>query len=431
MSAIERRRPNRREFVGILGGGAASLLGLRLIGNAFATGRASSGQDTRGEAAFRPHALDGRAIRASATASRVLVVIELAGGNDGLSTVVPYGASAYRTLRKSTAIDEKDVVRIDDTFGFHPNLAVCAPRLAVLQGVGAPDASGSHFEMSARWWTGDVTGKQALATGFLGRVCDALDVGAPVTGVSLAGATPALLSDNAVTIGLPSLNELQWLTSTEPWFRNLRQGYGELAGAASESSAAVHARTGVERALAFAGVLGEIGEPPAASERPAYPASNIGDQLRLAATLIGAHAGVRVVHAQLGGFDTHTNQRGTHDQLMRELAESLTAFADDLGNRGLTESVLIATTSEFGRRAKENNSGTDHGTASCALLMGPVTAGLHGAPLSLTDLDASDNLRATTTLEEYYATLAEHWFGIDAARVLPTKPKPIAGVLNA
>ena len=119
-----------------------------------------------------------------------------------------------------------------------------------------------------------------------------------------------------------------------------------------------------------------------------------------------------------------------HDQLMIELDQALAAFAADIDKRNLTESVLVATTSEFGRRAKENDNGTDHGTASCTLLLGPVHPGVHGDPPSLSHLDEHDNLIATATLEEYYATLAQEWFGIDAAAVLPSTPRPIAAVLH-
>jgi uncharacterized protein (DUF1501 family) len=136
------------------------------------------------------------------------------------------------------------------------------------------------------------------------------------------------------------------------------------------------------------------------------------------------------VHTSIGGFDTHSGQRGAHDERMRELAEALAACGADLDRRDLAGSVLVATTSEFGRRAKDNGSGTDHGTASCALLMGPVHAGLHGEPASLTRLDADDNLVATASFEAYYATLAETWFGIDAERVLPSRPRPIDGILT-
>ena len=419
------RTISRREFVGGLGVGASGLLGLRLVTHAFAYDAATPKGD-----AYVARALAPRTIAAASVSNRVLVVIELAGGNDGLSTLVPYGDVVYRSLRSATAIKPDEVIRMDDRFGLHPNLKLTAPRLAIIQGVGAPDANQSHFEMSARWWNGDASGHRNLGTGFLGRLCDVLDSGAPVTGVSLAGTSPALLSDKAVTMGVPSLDAMRWLHADDAWSSTFRRSFADLAiSPAGEPIPYVTARAGVGRALGFGAVLDNI-TPPSESEVASYPSSALGAQLRLAATILGAGAGVRVVHVSMGGFDTHTNQRGSHDQLMIELDQALAAFAADIDKRNLTESVLVATTSEFGRRAKENDNGTDHGTASCALLLGPVHPGVHGDPPSLSHLDEHDNLIATATLEEYYATLAQEWFGIDAAAVLPSTPRPIAAVLH-
>jgi uncharacterized protein (DUF1501 family) len=284
--------------------------------------------------------------------------------------------------------------------------------------------------MSTRWWAGDERGSKGLATGFLGRVCDALDDGAPVTGVSLAGATPALLSAKAVTLAMPAVDRLAWLRDDDAWSRNLRRGLADLAiTGPGEPASGVLARTGLARTLEFGALLDGLDDEDEPDAPDRYPGTPIGGQLRLAATLLDARSGIRVVHASMGGFDTHSGQRGSHDERMRELGEALAAFAADLDRLDLAGSVLVATTSEFGRRVQENDSGTDHGTASCALLLGPVRAGLHGEPPSLTELDDDDNLRATATLEQYYATLAQTWFGIDADRLLPTRPAPIAGIL--
>lgn len=431
---------SRRRVLTGLGAGAAGLVARRGLG---VLGHGTAAFDVQGSLGGTPatRPLGARHIRAGAADTRALVVIELSGGNDGLSTVVPYGDPAYRRLRDATALEAGEVRRIDDTFGFHPQLAPCAARLAVLHGVGASDPSGSHFEMSARWWAGDAAGDAHLATGFLGRLCDALDHGAAATGVSLAGVTPALLSDKAVTMGLPAIDRLAWLRDDDTWARNLRRGLGELAAApagrdaAGGSRALDAARDGLSRALGFGTLLADAALAPDGERRAdpgavVYPGSSLGEQLALAAALLDANAGVRVVHTSIGGFDTHSGQRGAHDERMRELAEALAAFGADLDRRDLAGSVLVATTSEFGRRAKDNGSGTDHGTASCALLMGPVHAGSHGEPVSLTQLDADDNLVATASFEAYYATLAATWFGIDAERVLPSRPRPIDGILT-
>lgn len=430
--------PRRRILTG-LGAAAAGLVSLRAagaFGRAGDLGPLGAFGAPGSTGALRP--LAARDIRAAATKDRALVVIELSGGNDGLSTLVPHGDPAYRRLRDATAIDAAEVVPVDASFGFHPQLAPCASRLAALHGVGSARPNGSHFEMSARWWAGDENGDRHLATGFLGRLCDELDDGAAVTGVSLAGVTPALLSAKAVTIGLPALDRLAWLREDDAWARHLRDGMARLAAAPAPAAgdpaarATAAATAGIGRALGFGTLLGGpafAGDEAKDANAVTYPGSSLGAQLQLGAALLAAGAGVRVVHTSIGGFDTHSGQRGAHDERMRELAEALAAFGTDLDRRGLAGSVLVATTSEFGRRAKENGSGTDHGTASCALLMGPVRAGLHGEPPSLTQLDADDNLRATASFEAYYATLAETWFDVDAKTVLSAGVRPVDGII--
>ncbi len=143
---------------------------------------------------------------------------------------------------------------------------------------------------------------------------------------------------------------------------------------------------------------------------------------------MAADVGVRVIHVPWGSFDTHDDHRGSHDYQLMELDQALTAFRADLESLGLAETTLIATTSEFGRRPAENNGGTDHGTASTMLLAGPVIGGRHGQAPSLNDLD-DGNLRATVNMGEYYATLAESWFGVPATEVLPGSPTPVSGLI--
>jgi len=148
----------------------------------------------------------------------------------------------------------------------------------------------------------------------------------------------------------------------------------------------------------------------------------LGRQLFMAAELIKADVGVKVIHAQLGGFDTHDGHGYKHNALMEQLSASIKGFNQMLVDARIADRVLVATTSEFGRRVAENGSGFDHGAASSMLLVGPIKAGRLGDPSPLGDLDSNGNLRTTIGFDRYLATLAQGWLGVDASSVLPGQP---------
>ena len=319
------------------------------------------------------------------------------------------------------------MIAIDDRVGFHPALAgLAAHSPAVLEGVGTPDPDFSHFEMFRRWWEGDPTGSAGLATGFLGRCCDQLAGDEPVTGVSLGwGSTPALVSASAVTTALPE-PDAAWFLDPQvenPGYLVIQDGLRALANGNLEGPTG-SARKGIANAMAFVDLLNGL---PEASDD--YPGSDVGHQLSLASRLIRADAGIRVIHVPFGDFDTHNDQRGTHDYLMMEMGEATSHFLNDLARNDRGGEVLVATVSDFGRRPEQNGSGTDHGAASIAMLLGPIDGGLYGEPLALNALDETDNLTASVNLDEYYATLAEGWFGISATEVLEGSPTMITGLV--
>jgi uncharacterized protein (DUF1501 family) len=266
-------------------------------------------------------------------------------------------------------------------------------------------------------------------TGFLGRLCDQLVTDQPVTGVALGGGpSQPLRSDKAVTIGLGDPEAAWFLRNEDEWFANLRKGMAGMAIESSEGTGPMaHARAGLADTLAFTETLQEVDNERI---RERYPNSNLAWNLGTAAQLIDQEAGIRVLHVSLGGFDTHSDQRGEHGRLMQELGDAMGAFMDDLGELGHAESTLICTTSEFGRRVPDNRGGTDHGAAGMAMLAGPVNAGVHGEAPSLRNLD-DDNLKATVDFEEYYATIAEQWFGIPSSEVLESGATPIEGMIKA
>lgn len=423
--------PSRRRFFGVAAGGlAAAAGGTALVRNGEPGVPTPAAPGTGSTAAVMTEITPPRPLPASAdVAGRTLVVIELQGGNDGLATLVPRNAGTLYDRREVVHVPDEELVDFTDEFGWHPNLApILSHNVAALVGLGTTNnPDGSHFEMERRWWAGKSTGNDLPGTGFLGRLCDQLVTDQPITGVSLgSGPTPALRSDKAITVGMSDPQASWFLRSEEPWFENFRSGMLAMS-AERVANATPHqaAMSGLADTLEFARSLGEI-DQERIDER--YPGGSLGDSLGLAAELINQQSGIRVIHVAHGGFDTHSGQRGDHDYLIEQLGEATGAFLDDISDRGFSDSTLVCTTSEFGRRVSANGSGTDHGAAGMAILSGPVENGVHGEPPSLTRLD-DDNLIATADFEQYYATISERWFGIPSSEVLESAPTPIDGII--
>jgi uncharacterized protein (DUF1501 family) len=373
--------------------------------------------------------------KAAPIEKRRLVVIEMDGGNDGMSTLVPYGAGAYKDLRKRTAIDPKQIVRIDDTYGVHEAMKKAhTAGLAYVMGVGSSKPDGSHFAMMERWWRGDVSGTGALDTGFLGRLADAIgDPTARAVALSIgSGSHPMLLSRKAPTLSIPRAdigNTLVGAKSDDEVRYAFQQSLITL-GRGDGNDVAAAARRSMTDALRFAQTLAEL--PEDKNDNTAYPGGTLSDGLRLSARLMAKDEGIRIIHVPMGAdFDTHNDHVGRLPGLLTSFSDSLAAFLADLSARGMREEVLVMTTSEFGRTAKDNsNNGLDHGTASVTMLAGPVNPGLYGEYSSLTKLDENEDLIATMGFDQYYATVAESWFGVPASEVLPGKVSPIPGILK-
>lgn len=365
--------------------------------------------------------------RSRPNSNRRLVVVEMSGGNDGLATLQPYDDGLLRDRRPNLITEASELIDAGAGFGWHPSLAGIAELgLAGAVGIGSNEPDFSHFEMEQRWWQGVSTDDSHVATGFFGRLCDQLDVGAPVTGLSLSGGpTPALSADRAITVGLSDPGSSWFFKESEPWFDMLRSTYGEMAKASATDTARFRAaRSGLADTLRFAESLAEI----SAEENEAFPWSDLGQQLRYATEVLSVDAGVQIIHVRQDGYDTHTGQKWRHADLLQDLNDSLVALVGELDNRGLYDDTLIVTTSEFGRRVEENDQGTDHGGASTMLVCGAGAKGIHGEPARLNRLD-DGNLVAEARFEDYYATIAEDWFGIAATDVLPNGGTAITGLI--
>jgi uncharacterized protein (DUF1501 family) len=366
---------------------------------------------------------------------RVLVVVQLDGGNDGLNTVAPYADDDYRKHRPRLHLGEKAVLRIDDHVGFHPALAGFARllesrQLAVVQSVGYPNPNRSHFESLAIWHTARRDAKRDTP-GWLARELDSVTRGP-------GGDVPALhVSGELLPQALAGGQQhVPSLTSLEQFRRRL----GVPAGAgAAEQRAALDAlaaeergRPGsllqfVERSAVLTYASSARLETVVAKTAAGYPENyGLAQRLRLIAQLIKAGLTTSIYYTRLGGFDTHADQLGTHDRLLRELGGSLVAFLKDLGDSGDGRRVVVLVFSEFGRRLAENASGgTDHGTAAPVFLLGgAVKAGLHGPYPDLRDLADGDPKHAIDFRRVYAALLGE-WLNCPGERVLGEKFEPL------
>ena len=362
------------------------------------------------------------------TNGRFLVVIDMAGGHDGYSMAIPYTDASYYTRRPNVSVPANQVLPFATGMGLHPNLAnVKNHPLALVQGVGHPNPDFSHFEMIRRWWFGDTTGTVFPHYGFLGRICDIIaQPDDAATGVSLGwGPTPALSSASAITLSQDPYSNGQYPSYGDPGmdaaWKAAQQAMSQEDRA--EATMLFAGRQGIRTALHFSDLVSAI--PPSTVT---YPDTGLGAQLAATARLLRAGAGIRIVHVPFGAsFDTHENHRSTHDGIMTELDGALSAFLTELEGLDLAKNVLVATQSEFGRRADQNETGLDHGTATMGMFCGAVHPGVFGTAANWKTLDTNGNLKATVMMGEYQATMA-NWLGVSPGDVLSGAPTPLAGV---
>jgi uncharacterized protein (DUF1501 family) len=357
---------------------------------------------------------------------RILVVVQLDGGNDGINTVVPFKDDGYAKHRKAIRLPEKRLIKVNGEVGLHPSMREAGKlldsgRLAIVPGVGYPNPSRSHFRSMAIWQAARLDERDHTGLGWIGRGLD----GGPTTRDGAPAALligpdsppPALCGRRSVSAALDRLDDYS-LSDKE-------------TGARPAGSSAAEDDLGqfLRRSLLDAYTTADRLEAVAATRdgRASYPDSELARRLGLTARLIKAGLGTRVYYLEQGGYDTHGHQIARHAPLLEDLSASLKAFLDDLAAAGLAERVLVLIFSEFGRRVAENGSmGTDHGTAGPVLLAGPgVRPGLHGAYPSLTDL-ADGDLRMTVDFRRVYATVLEGWLGLPSREALGGRFEPLA-----
>lgn len=357
---------------------------------------------------------------------RVLVVVQLGGGNDGLNTVVPYGDDQYYRLRPNLGLAKDEILRIDDYVGFNKQLnhlmhLYDAGELAIVQGVGYPNPDRSHFRSMEIWHTAS-DADEYLSAGWIGRYFDNCCSGSarPQVGVAVMPERPqAFEGKQGFGVAFQNPHRFGWVegqgADTKANFEALNAqvpAYNDtLDFLRHTTSNAVKSSDEVREAARGAGIKMNPGK---------------GQELQTVAALIRAGLDTRIYYVAASGFDTHANQRGQHANLLGGVGKALGEFQDTLKRDGTADRVTTLVFSEFGRRVEENASGgTDHGTAAPVFLIGSrITPGLVGKSPSLTDLDSGD-LKYTTDFRSVYATILRDWFEVEPAVVLGREFEPL------
>ena len=350
----------------------------------------------------------------------VLVLIQLAGGNDGLNTLVPFQDSHYFRLRPRLALTTKELIPIGENMALNPALKEIADlqrdgKVSIIQNVGYPNPNRSHFRSSEIWETASDS-DEFVSTGWLGRYFDNQCSGRPA-------------SDHPLAIHI--INQLpQTFQSTEPHnilgiTRKLGRGDRGKPADLLEKIAASPAQgknlSFLQHTLMDAIVTEKRIQRITERYLPLvdYPQSRLSAALRGVAAMIAGGLETRVFFVSQGGYDTHANQANPHRRLLQELSSAMAAFQKDLEAHHLEDQVLTMTFSEFGRRPSENTSGgTDHGTAAPLFVMGSqIKKGIVGTAPSL-DLDRNQDLQFSTDFRQIYSTILKNWLHCPSHSIL-------------
>jgi len=373
---------------------------------------------------------------------RVLVIVQLGGGNDGLNTVVPYGNGDYYAARPTLGIQAPGgasrgqagvALELDGKqgIGLHPSLRGLKQllddgQLAVLQGVGYPNPNRSHFTSMDIWQAGSTNPR---GDGWIGRFFDNTCNGTPIPegAVSIGRTAPlAMVGKVQKPINFESPDLFRWMggdvdAGMDGAYQALNRA-GVLPETAPRSQAAFLMRTALDAQVSSDRIRAAVERTPLTT----WPGSDLARQLRMVSAMIRDGMKTRVYYASIAGFDTHAGQLGTHARNLQQVGDALLAFQNELKAQGNQDRVLTLVFSEFGRRVAQNASGgTDHGTAAPSFLIGSaVRPGVHGQHPSLRDLDNGD-LKFTQDFRGVYAALLEDRLKAPSGKVLGgTYPKP-------
>jgi uncharacterized protein (DUF1501 family) len=387
----------------------------------------------------------------------ILVVLQMAGGNDGINTVVPYANDFYHNARPKIGLKEDQVLKLNGEVGLHPAMKgfkelYDAGQLSIIQGVGYPNPNRSHFRSTEIWQTAS-NSERVEKNGWIGRYFDNACPGTdPAIGVAIGGQLPqAFFAAKPRGIVLNNPQNYRYMagsSAAEESYKKLNDlamagpdaaDHAENSGGSIAMLPAGMPMTGgravdfiTRTALDAQHSSDEIRGIAAKVQNTAtYPGSQLGNGLKLVAKLIGGGMTTRIYYVSQGGYDTHTNQVPSQQRLLGDLGDSIKAFVDDMKAQGNLGRVLVMTFSEFGRRVAENaNGGTDHGAAAPMFVVGPkVNAGLLGQYPSLDPKDLyQGDVKYNVDFRNVYAGVLENWLKTRSEPILGSKFTPLAVV---
>lgn len=354
--------------------------------------------------------------------NKVMVVLQLSGGNDGLNTIIPIRNDIYFRERPGLGIEKSKALALTDEVGLHPALTSLRDlyndgSLGILNNVGYPNPDRSHFRSMDIWQTGSAS-SEYITTGWLGRYLDAQCSGCdrPTYALEIDDILSlALKGENSKAIAMKDPKRL-FGTSNEKFFRDVLKDHKS----DGEETVDYMYKT-MSETLSSANYIFEQSQVhPSSAE---YPGTELGNGLKTIASLIFSDINTKVYYISLGSFDTHVNQQAQQQRLFTELSDAIKAFTKDLKENNRFNDVLLFTFSEFGRRVSQNASGgTDHGTANNMFLIGGglKQKGIINPLPDLSDLDEGD-LIYKIDFKAVYATLLRNWLNADDTTILGKK----------
>ena len=370
----------------------------------------------------------------------VLVVVQLGGGNDFMNTLIPYGSNVYYDSRPKVNIAQEDVLPMNDMYGWHPMLGPLrdmfdAGDVAVIQGIGYPNSSRSHFRAQDIWHTCEPD--KISTEGWLGKVIRELDPNGdnPLTGVNFGrGLSRSLALSGVPVTSVGSLDNYGLMTGLSDQqervqaLTTFKDMYSQAIGTGPVMD--YLAQTGLD-VLRGAEELKKA--PQLYKSNVEYADNPIAQSLRDAARVHLAGLGARILYTQQGGYDVHANENPTQPKLLGDLSGAIRDFWDDLRQHDAAENVIMMVWTEFGRRIKDNGAGTDHGSGGGAFLIGDrVNGGLYSEYPSIDPsqwLNGEDMVH-TYDYRGYYSTILEQWMKVEAKPVVNGSYEQLQGIFN-